>query len=71
MKIADIEKGDIVFYRNGKTNLVRRPKKYRKYYDEDFKNVEIPDNYDIMKIKRYVKFLCFYRLKTIYKRKDS
>lgn len=69
MRIADIEKGDIVFYRNGKTNLVRRPKQYRKWYNDDFKHKEIPNNYDIMKIKRYVKFLCFYRLKTIYKRK--
>ncbi len=70
MNIIDIEKGDIVFYRNGKTNLVRRPKQYKKWYDDNFNHKEIANDYDIMKIKRYVKILCFYRLKTIYKRKE-
>lgn len=69
MKIADIEKGDLIVYKNGKTNYVNKPFKYEIWFNSRLENVQ-NHKYDIAKVKRYVKFLCFYRLKTIYKRKE-
>ena len=71
MRVKDIRKGDIVTYRSGRVNYVNDLKNYHKYYNTDFKNNELGIGYEIMKIQRYVKFLCFYRLKTIYKRGDK
>lgn len=68
MKVIEITKGDIITYRSGRINHVNKPNNYRRYYNEHFQNNELGTNYDIMKIQRYVKFLCFYRLKTIYER---
>lgn len=68
MKPIDIEKGDIVTYRNGRTNNVNKTFKYQRYYTDDFKNREFGCNFEIVKIQRYVKFLWFYKLKTIYKK---
>ena len=68
MRLEEIRKGDIVTYRNGKTNNVNRPYKYSQWYKEDFTRKKPYKKLDIIKIQRYVKFLCFYRLKTIYKR---
>lgn len=68
MKVRDIRKGDIVTYRNGRVNNVNKPENYHYWFDEDFRNHQFGKRFDIMKIQRYVKFLCFYRLKTIYKR---
>lgn len=67
MKIKDLKKGDIVIYRNKQTNNVNRPKRYRQWFTNELKN-KADKGLDIMKIKRYVRFLCFYRLKTIYRR---
>ena len=67
MKPRNIQKGDIVTYRCGKINIVNKPFKYELYYTDDFKNFGLGSNYEIVKIQRYVKFLCFYKLKTIYK----
>ena len=71
MKLEDIRTGDLVYYRNGKTNIVKRPNQYKKWYSKDLKNLSVKDHYDIMMIKRYKKILCFYILKTIYKRQKS
>ena len=68
MKAKDIKKGDIVTYRNGRTNNVNKPNHYKMYYTNDFKNKELPFSFDIMKIQRYIKCLWFYRLKTMYER---
>lgn len=68
MRVEDIRKGDIVTYRGGRINYVNKPNHYRAYYTKNFQNKELGCYFDIMKIQRYVKFLCFYRLKTIYKR---
>lgn len=68
MKPVDIEKGDIVTYRSGRINHVNKPFKYEIYYTDDFKNKEFGCNWEIVKIQRYVRFLCFYKLKTIYKK---
>lgn len=70
MKITDIKKGDIITYRNGRVNYVNKPYKYHEWYTKDFQHKEFGCSFDIMKIEQYVKFLCFYRLKTIYKRED-
>lgn len=67
MKVKDIKKGDIVTYRSGKINYVNRPNHYKTYYTKNFQNKELGCAYDIVRIERYVKFLCFYRLVTIYK----
>lgn len=67
MKVKDITKGDIIYYRNGRVNIVNKASQYYKYFTNDFKNVAW-NGYDIVKIKRYVKILWFYKLKTIYKR---
>lgn len=71
MKITDIRKGDIVTYRGGRINNVNKPKKYYEWYGTDFKHIKWNEYHDIIKIQRYVKFLCFYRLKTIYKRNEK
>lgn len=68
MKIGDIRKGDIITYRCGRINYVNKPLKYKYWFDEQFKHVEFDSSDDIVKIQRYKKFLCFYRLKTIYER---
>lgn len=68
MRVEDIRKGDIVTYRNGRVNNVNKAYNYHYWYNEDFKNPLLYWGFDIIKIERYVKFLCFYRLKTIYKR---
>ncbi len=67
MKVKDITKGDIIYYRNGRVNIVNKASQYHKYFTNDFKNVAW-NGYDIVKIQRYVKILWFYKLKTIYKR---
>lgn len=71
MKIVDIRKGDIITYRSGRTNNVNKPFKYEIWFNEDFTHKSWECDNDIMKIQRYVKFLCFYRLKTIYKREEN
>ena len=71
MRIEDIRKGDIITYRNGRTNNVNKPFKYELWYNENFKHIKWGKQDDIMKIQRYVKFLCFYRLKTIYERVEK
>ena len=71
MRLEDIRKGDIITYRSGRINYVNKPFKYEMWYNEDFKHREWNSYHDMMKIQRYVKFLCFYRLKTIYKRKNN
>lgn len=63
-----LKKGDLVTYRCGKTNYVNNVKKYKIYYDDKFNNCGLGRGYSIVKVQRYVKFLCFYRLKTIYER---
>lgn len=68
MKPMDIQKGDIVTYKSGRINHVNKPYKYELYYTDDFENHNLGTGYNIVKIQRYVKFLCFYKLKTIYRR---
>lgn len=68
MTIKDIKKGDIVTYRDGRINYVNRPNHYRAYYTKNFQNKELGCYFDIVKIQRYVKYLWFYKLKTIYER---
>ena len=64
----EIRKGDIITYRSGRINYVNKPENYKRYFTKDFKNKGLGERYDVMKIQRYVKFLGFYRLKTIYER---
>ena len=71
MRLEDIRKGDIITYRTGGTNNVNHPDKYCQWYNQDFKHIKWGKYSDIMKIQRYVKFLCFYRLKTIYERVEK
>lgn len=71
MRVEDIRKGDIIIYKSGRINIVNKPYKYECWYNEKFKHITFGSSEDIMKIQRYVKFLCFYRLKTIYKRKRN
>lgn len=66
--IKEIRKGDIVTYKSGRINYVNNPSNYKIFYDESFENISLGQRFKIMKIQRYVKILCFYRLKTIYKR---
>ena len=66
MKIKDLRKGDIITYQNGRINYVNKPKNYYIWFDDNFYNKEL--DVEIVKIQRYVKTLCFYRLKTIYER---
>ena len=68
MTTKDIKKGDIVTYRSGRVNIVNKPGQYHYWFNKDFKNREFGCGFDIMRIDRYVKYLWFYRLKTIYER---
>lgn len=68
--IKEIYYGDIVTYRNGRINYVNNPDKYKLHYNEYFQHKNFDSNMDIIKIQRYTKILCFYRLKTIYKRPE-
>lgn len=71
-KVRDIRKGDIITYRNKTINYVNKEYNYWRWYDTSFRNITCGKSLDIVKIQRYVKFLWFYRLKTIYKRaKDN
>ncbi len=63
-----LQKGDLVTYRNGQTNYVNREDRYATYYDDELNNYGLGRTYSIVKVQRYVKFLCFYRLKTIWER---
>lgn len=69
MTVREIQKGDIITYCNGGINYVNKPEKYHYWFDELLYNRTF--NLGIAKIQRYVKFLWFYRLKTIYKRKGE
>ena len=69
--MINIKKGDIVTYRSGRINNVNKPFNYRIWYGKDLKKKDNNPKEDIMKIQRYVKLLCFYRLKTIYKRNEK
>lgn len=63
----ELKKGDIVTYENETVNYVNRPDKYRKCFR--FSLDVIRNRYNgqtITKVQRYKKFLCFYRLVTIY-----
>ncbi len=64
-----IKNGDIVTYKSGRINHVNKDYKYKIFFDNDLTNKDLGKGYDIIKIQRYVKFLCFYRLITIYERK--
>lgn len=68
MKLEDIRKGDIVTYHDGTVNHVNKPYRYKRWFNEKFINIRC-ENFQIVKIQRYVKCLWFYRLKTIYERK--
>ena len=68
MTIKDLKKGDTVTYRSGRVNIVNKPGQYHYWFNKDFKNREFGCGFDIMRIDRYVKYLWFYRLKTIYER---
>lgn len=48
------------------SELVNKPEKYIKYFDDNFCNYNL--YLTIKKIQRYVKFLGIYKLKTIYKK---
>ncbi len=63
-----LQKGDLVTYRNGQTNYVNREDRYATYYDDELNNYGLGRTYSIVKVQRYVKFLCFYKLKTIWER---
>ena len=66
MKI-NLKKGDILTYRYGEVHLVNHPTHYRNFYNYELEHKKDPA-LDIIKIQRYIKFLWFYRLKTIYKK---
>lgn len=68
MKVIDIKNGDIITYRSGRINRVNKEFKYHKYYNENFENIHLPSDFDIMRIQRYVKILWFHKLKTICRR---
>lgn len=68
MKISDIKFGDIVTYRSGRVNNVNNPDRYYQYFNKNFENISKGMDFDIIRIQRYVKVLCFYKLKTIYRR---
>lgn len=68
--VDELKRGDIVTYRNGRINYINRPSKYTNWFNEDFKSLESP-LLDIVEVKRYVKILWLYKLKTIYKRKEE
>ena len=69
MNLRKLKKGDKVTYKDGRVNYVNKPWKYLLYFDKKLRNEKLDD--EIVKIERYVRFLCFYRLKTIYKKKVS
>lgn len=66
MNLRNLKKGDKVTYKDGRVNYVNKPWNYLLYFDKKLRNEKLDD--EIVKIERYVRFLCFYRLKTIYKR---
>lgn len=66
IKIDEIKKGDIVFYRNGRINYVNKPEHYEMYFNNEFENTGLYSGFDIIKIQRYKKVLFFYIKKTIY-----
>ncbi len=68
MKVNDIRRGDIITYRSGRVNYVNNPDNYYKYFNKNFENKTIPSDFDIVRIQRYVKILCLYKIKTIYLR---
>lgn len=68
MQVKDIKNGDIITYRSGRINRVNKDFKYHKFYNNNFENIHLPSDFDIMRIQRYVKVLWFYSLKTIYRR---
>lgn len=68
---SDIQKGDLIIYRFGRKNYVNKPFKYEMYFNSNFENENYGRTMDIMKIKRYVKGLFGYRLKTIYVRREN
>ncbi len=68
MKQIKYKKGDIVTYSSGVVKCINRPERYQFYFDDNYYNASY--HLKIVKIQRYVKFLCFYILKTIYKRND-
>lgn len=68
--VDELKCGDIVTYRNGRINYINRPGKYTNWFNKDFKSLESP-LLDIVEVKRYVKILWLYKLKTIYKRKEE
>lgn len=59
-------KGDLITYSNGQKKYINKPDKYYKYFDNNYYN----PIYDlqIVKIQRWIKCFCFYKLKTIYER---
>lgn len=67
MTLDQLEKGDVVHYRNGHVNRVNKPYKYKYNFNNDLTSKE-SKNLDIVKVQRFVKFLGLYRLKTIYRR---
>ena len=71
MSLRKLKIGDKVTYKDGRVNYVNKPWKYLFYFDKELKNEKLGEGFEIVKIERYVRFLCFYRLKTIYKKKVS
>ena len=68
MRVNDIRFGDIVTYRSGRINNVNNPDRYHQYFNNNFENITKGMDFDIIRIRRYVKILGFYKLKTIYRR---
>ena len=71
MELGQIKKGDIITYRSERINIVNKPYKYCIWYNPNFTHKTFGSSEDIMKIQRYEKFLCFYRLKTIFERVEK
>lgn len=69
--INELKRGDIVTYRSGQVNHVNKPYKYETHYNDNFKNKTWSDNMDIIKVQRYVKYLWFYKLETVYERDEK
>ena len=59
MKVKNIRNGDIITYRSGRINRVNKDYKYHYFYNSNFENISLPSDFDIMRIQRYVKVLCF------------